>query len=149
MKRVHRLETSIPVADCQALFEAAAALDLRIGWLDLESTFTAPAELEEPAALGVFRAVVVAGNRVLALKPLRGAAVLEDLLREHFSGCCLVLLRGHHGAPRLSRDEDGYRVRFEDGADKQFTAEALARALRQPRLRGAQTLEASRQSPAG
>lgn len=141
MKLIHVLRTSISATECGALFAAAAALDVRVGWLDLESGAGAPPELEEAAASGAFRSVGVAGDRVLTVKPMRGPTVLKDLLREHFVGCRLVVTRGHLDAPELLVAPGGYRVRFEDAAEKDYSAEALAKALRKPRLRGQEGLK--------
>ena len=137
MKHIHLLRTTRDPVDFQPLFAAASALGLRIGWLDLESTADAPPELKEAAAQGAFRSVGVTADRVLTVKPVKGATVVKDLLREHFAGCRLVLIRGNHDAPELPVAAGGYRVRFADGADKDFSAEALAKALRKPRLRRA------------
>ncbi|MCP4200642.1 MAG: hypothetical protein GY769_01750 [bacterium] len=137
MKRIHILRTTSAAAEYESLFAAAADLGLRIGWLDLAGDAGIPAELEEAARLGALRAVGVTANRVVTVKPVRGAKVLKDLLREHFSGCRLVVIRGELEAPELEVALDGYRVRFEDGTAKDFSAKALARALRSPRLRGA------------
>ena len=134
MKRTHVLRTALTAPDCRSLFEEAAALGLRVGWLDLSSAAAVPVELESAAGLGAFRAVGLTAGRVLAVKPVRGAAVLGDLLREHFSGCALVLVRGDVEAPELGAAPEGFRVSFEDGAAKLFSAEGLARALRRPRL---------------
>jgi len=135
MKRAHVLRTALAVSDCRSLWTAAAELGERIGWLNLESVASATGELEEAAASGVFRAVGVSAGRVAAVKPVRGPVVVEDLVREYFSGCRLVLVRGTLDAPELLKTDSGYAVRFVDGTRKSFTAEALARALRAPRLR--------------
>lgn len=151
MRRMHRLSTALSASECAPLFEAAAAVGVRVGWLDLELDYeaaAAPAALEEAAALGAFRSVGVADRRVLAVKPVRGAPVLEDLLREYFSGCRLVLVRGLGGAPRLLNDPQGYRVGFESGEEKVFTAEALARAASKPRLGPLDAARAAVQSAA-
>lgn len=92
-------------------------------------------ELEEAAALGAFRVVGAAGDRVIAVKPVRGAKVLKDLLREYFAGCRLVVIRGELDVPELSVVESGYRVRFEDGTEKDLSAEALAKVLRKRKMR--------------
>ena len=147
MKLIHVLRTSITASDCRPLFKAAAALGVRVGWLDLESTAAVPPELEEAAAQGAFRAVGVSAARVLTVKPVKGASVLKDLLREHFVGCRLVVIRGDLDAPELLGAPGGYRVRFEDGAEKDFSAEALAKALRKPRLRESSGSDASAQTP--
>jgi len=117
------------------LIEAARALDLRIGWLDLSVPGPAPEPLETAAALGVLRAVAVGGGRSVAVKPLKGAPVLRDLLREHFRGCVLVLVRG--AAPDdvavLRSGDESWTVTAAGEAARPFTAAALAAALRQPR----------------
>jgi hypothetical protein len=77
-----------------ALLAALAAAGLRAGWLELRPPEPAAASLETAAALGARRAVAAGGGRSLALKRLRGEPVLRDLLREHFPGCALVLVRG-------------------------------------------------------
>jgi hypothetical protein len=122
------------------LVEAARALGLRIGWLDLGGPEASPAPvppvpeaLESAAALGVLRAVSVAGGRTVTVKPLRGAPVLRDLLREHFRGCVLVLVRGELDAPALGPDGDGWRVAPPGAATLRYTADQLAAALRKPR----------------
>jgi hypothetical protein len=117
------------------LIAAARELGLRIGWLDLAPPAEpAPATLEAAAAQGVLRAVSAGGGRTLALKPLRGAPVLRDLLREHFRGCALVLVRGEVAAPRLTPTGEGFRVEpAEAGAGRDYTAADLAAALRKPR----------------
>ena len=135
MKLIHILKTKVAAIDCEPLFSAAADLGVRIGWLELDSAATPPAALEEPAALGAFRAVGVNQGRVVAVKPVRGEAVVKDLLREHFAGCRLVVIRGELEAPALVVTPSGYRIRFEDGGEREFAAEALAKALRGPRLR--------------
>lgn len=135
MKHIHLLRTTRDALDFHPLFAAATALGVRVGWLDMESTAGAPRELEEAATQGAFRAVGVTENRVLTVKPVRGATVLKDLLREHFAGCRLVVIRGGLDVPELLVAADGYRVRFEDGTEKDFSSEALAKALRKPRLR--------------
>lgn len=134
MKRMHVLKTALSSTECAPLFEAAAAQKVRVGWLDLACGAAAPAELEAAAAVGAFRSVGVTDGCVVAVKPVPGATVLKDLLREHFAGCRLVLVRGGTEAPELLAAESGYRVRFEASVEKEFSPEALARALGKPRL---------------
>ena len=114
------------------LVEAARALGLRIGWLELEAV-PAPAPLEAAASLGVLRAVAVGEGRTVAVKPLRGTPVLRDLLREHFRGCALVLVRGKLEAPSLTPVEEGWSVEAPGSAALRYTADQLATALRKPR----------------
>jgi hypothetical protein len=116
------------------LIEAARALELRVGWLDLGASPTpVPEPLETAAGLGVLRAVSVGEGRVVAVKPLRGAPVLKDLLREHFRGCVLVLVRGEVEAPLLALGEDGWTVTPREAASRRYAVEDLAAALRKPR----------------
>lgn len=115
------------------LIEAARTLGLRIGWLDLGAApAPLPADLDTAAGLGVLRAVAVGEGRAVAVKPLRGAPVLKDLLREHFQGCALVLVRGTVDAPLLSPDGDGWRVEPPGSASRIYKPEDLAAALRRP-----------------
>ena len=101
-----------------ALLAALAAADLRAGWLELRPPEPAAASLETAAALGARRAVAAGGGRSLAVKALRGEPVLRDLLREHFTGCALVLVRAAPGPaavplasiPALSPAGEGWRV---------------------------------------
>jgi hypothetical protein len=119
------------------LIEAARALGLRIGWLDLQNGQeppTVPGDLETAASQGVLRAVAVGGGRTVAVKPLRGAPVLNDLLREHFQGCALVLIRGEVDAPSLRPSESGehdWEVKTGDRS-RSYTSAALAETLRKP-----------------
>ena len=116
-----------------SLFEAVRALGLRIGWLDLGAApAPLPADLESAARLGALRAVAVGEGRAAAVKPLRGAPVLKDLLREHFQGCALVLVRGAVDAPLLVPDGESWSVEPPGAASRLYTPEDLASALRKP-----------------
>jgi hypothetical protein len=128
------------------LLTAIAAGGLRAGWLELGAAEPAAASLESAAALGARRAVAAGGGRSVALKPLRGEPVLRDLLREHFPGCALVLVRVRGAeppapagvpiaaAPALFPSGDGWRVaRAGDAAAQQFDTPGLLAALRKPR----------------
>lgn len=113
-----------------ALFRAAAEAGLRVGWLELGEAAPLPPGLESAAGLGALRAVAVGSGRSVAVKPRKGAPVLRDLLREHFLGCALVLVRGDRGAesPELCADGDRWKV-----GDTSFDTEGLVAALRRPR----------------
>jgi hypothetical protein len=115
------------------LVEAARALGLRVGWLELGvAPEPVPESLESAAAFGVLRAVAVGESRVVAVKPLRGRPVLRDLLREHFQGCALVLVRGEIDAPTLRSEGDSWIVQSPGAASRSYTVEQLAAALRKP-----------------
>jgi hypothetical protein len=133
----HLLRVDDPPERFAPLLEAARALDLRIGWLDLpeQTPGPLPEPLEAAAALGALRAVAVAGDRSVAVKPLKGAPVLRDLLREHFRGCVLVLIRGEaqSDTATLRALEEGWAVTAPGEAARAFTTTALAAALRQAR----------------
>lgn len=133
MKAPHLLRVEEGPARFASLIGAARTLDLRIGWLDLGAApAPLPADLESAASLGALRAVAVGEGRAAAVKPLRGAPVLKDLLREHFQGCALVLVRGAVDAPLLSPDGDGWRVEPPGAASRTYKPEDLASALRKP-----------------
>jgi hypothetical protein len=133
MKSPHLLRVTDPPEGFAPLIEAARALGLRIGWLDLGAAVSPlPGPLESAAALGVLRAVAVGEGRTVAIKPLRGATVLKDLLREHFRGCALVLVRGEVDAPRLEREGEGWALSLADGAVRRPSSVELAESLRRP-----------------
>ncbi len=134
MKTPHLLRVEQRAAEFAPLFAAARALDLRIGWLEFDEVATPlPSSLEAAAAEGVLRAVSVGGGRSVAVKPMQGAPVLRDLLREHFRGCALVLVQGGCAdVPSLSRDGETYRV-ASGAIVRTFEAAHLAVALRRPR----------------
>jgi len=114
------------------LIAAAAAAGLRVGWLELAAPESIAPGLEAAAAAGAQRAVAAGGSRSVAVKPLRGAPVLRDLLREHFAGCALVLVRGEITAPVLAATAEGWEVRSESA--RLATLADLIDRLRRPRL---------------
>jgi len=132
MKSPHLLRVTLPADRFAALIEAARVLKLRIGWLDWSAESPASA-LDGAADLGVHRAVSVHEGRTVAVKPLRGRPVLKDLLREHFLGCALVLVRGDVDAPALEPDGDGWRIELPENASRRLTTADLSEALRKPR----------------
>ncbi|HEY4565041.1 MAG TPA: hypothetical protein VIJ36_18805 [Thermoanaerobaculia bacterium] len=134
MKSPHLLRVEDPPERFAPLIEAARALGLRIGWLELGGTgHPVPPVLEAAAALSVLRAVEVGDGRTVTVKPLRGAPVLKDLLREHFRGCALVLIRGElKDLPSLRIEESVWIVTPPGAAARNYTAEKLAEALRKP-----------------
>lgn len=111
---------------------AAKEEGMRVGWLLLAAT-PVPEALEEAAALGVLRAVAVGQGRTVALKAVRGEPVLDDLLREHFLGCRLVLVAGDLELPELEPAADGWRVTLGDGSTRQLTTAQLVARLRRAR----------------
>ena len=144
MKTPHLLRVEQGAAEYAPLFEAARALDLRIGWLELGESDPGPVPpgLEAAAGEGALRAVAVGGGRTVAVKPMKGAPVLRDLLREHFRGCALVLVQGECGdAPSLSRDGETYRV-ASGVVVRTFDAAHLAAALHRPRPFESEKVEA-------
>ncbi|HYO16385.1 MAG TPA: hypothetical protein VE685_24565 [Thermoanaerobaculia bacterium] len=132
MKAPHLLRVEEGPDRFAPLIDAARALGLRIGWLDLGASPAPPADLESAASLGALRAVAVGEGRTVAVKPLRGAPVLRDLLREHFQGCALVLVRGPVNAPLLAPAGDGWRLEPPGSASRLYKSEQLASALRKP-----------------
>ena len=153
MKAPHLLRADGPPELYAPLFRAARAEGLRLGWLDAaEETPPAPLpeRLEAAAALGALRAVAVGGGRSVAVKPLRGQAVLHDLLREHFRGCAAVLVAGGGAppdAPVLAADGDGWTVRAAGAAAVRLGAEELVRRLRKPRPWGGDRPGGDRRDP--
>ncbi|HEV2854049.1 MAG TPA: hypothetical protein VHC97_14735 [Thermoanaerobaculia bacterium] len=135
MKSPHLLRVEDAPDLYAPLIEAARALGLRTGWLNLDATpAPTPEFLEAAAGLGVLRAVSVGEGRTVAVKPLRGAPVLKDLLREHFQGCALVLVCGGNlDAPALRIEGDAWTVTPPGAASRRYATADLALALRKPR----------------
>jgi hypothetical protein len=135
VKSPHLLRVTLSPDRFVALIDAARALKLRIGWLDWPGEpgeCPVPSALEMAADLGVLRAVAVGEGRTVAVKPLRGRPVLKDLLREHFLGCALVLVRGAVDAPALEPDGDSWRLELPANTSRRLTTSELAEALRKP-----------------
>jgi hypothetical protein len=142
LKAPHLLRVEEEAACFAPLLAAARQAGLRAGWLDLETPVAAPPELAAAAELGALRAVAAAAGRSIAVKPLRGAPVLKDLLREHFLGCALVLVRAASlpsvpatatAPPRLRPAGGGWEVEPAGAAVRHFTTEELVSSLRRPR----------------
>lgn len=137
MKVPHLLRVSDPPERFASLIEAARAEGLRVGWLELEAVVEpVPEALGSAAALGALRAVAVGSGRTVAVKPMRGAPVLRDVLREHFRGCALVLVRGEVDAPALRPEGAAWvlDVRgFEGRAGQAFSTAELLKAFRSPK----------------
>lgn len=132
MKAPHLLRVEDPPEAFAPLAAALAEAGLRFGWLELAPPPEPPARLEAAASLGALRAVAAGAGRTLAAKPVTGEPVLRDLVREHFLGCRLLLVRGAADAPLLTPDGDAWRLtRPGDAPERLTTLELLAR-LRRP-----------------
>ena len=116
----------------EALFAAARRRGVRVGWLELAGASALPAPWAERAAAGPAKHLTVGAEGSVAVKPRRGAPVLRDLLREHFVGFELVLVRGHAGAPRLVPQAEEFRLETAGGAPRSLAAEALLDELLRP-----------------
>jgi hypothetical protein len=135
MKCPHLLRVTLSPDRFVSLIESARALNLRLGWLDWPGECPVPSSLEVAADLRVLRAVAVGEGRTVSVKPLRGRPVLKDLLREHFLGCALVLVRGDVDAPALEPDGDFWRLQLpgsSERASRRLTTAELSEALRKP-----------------
>jgi hypothetical protein len=79
--------------------------------------------------------VEVTEGWTFSTKPRRGPAVLRDLLREHFLGADLVLVKGSDLLPKLSRSGDGWELEEATDRRRRLSTEALLDRLRKPGLR--------------
>lgn len=144
MKVPHLARVEAPPEAFASLIAAARGEGLRIGWLDLGLAVEPPAPLAAAADLGVLRAVALGAQRTVTVKPMTGAPVLKDLLREHFLGCALVLVRGAldsqepllTAAPALVPTGDAFRLEGPppSATSRALTAQSLAGRLRRARL---------------
>jgi hypothetical protein len=143
VKRIHLLRYEGEPAALEALFEAIRAEGLRAGWLELDSQPGGEGPAETAVAAGAFRAAAVVPGRVVSVKRVTGPPVLRDLLREHFLGCALVVVRpggtgsGLEGelaeAPILEPVGESLRVRPPGQAALELAPAELAARLRRPR----------------
>lgn len=143
MKRIHLLRYEGEPAALEALFEAIRAEGLRAGWLELDSQPGGERTAGDAVEAGAFRAAAVVPGRVVSVKRVTGPPVLRDLLREHFLGCALVVVRpGGAGSaleaelaevPILEPVGESLRVRPPGQAALDLAPEELAARLRRPR----------------
>lgn len=142
MKTPHLVRVEQGAAEYSSLFSAARSLGLRVGWLEWGAAVDPlPSGLEAASGEGALRAVAAGGGRTVSVKPMKGAPVLRDVLREHFRGCALVLVRGEIAdLPVLSREGEAYRV-ASGAVVRTFDATHLAEALRRARPFGGEVAE--------
>lgn len=142
MKRIHLLRTDAGPDAVAGLIATARAEGLQVGWLDLDTSGPGPVppSLDAATEAGALRAVSAGAGRTVAVKRPVGPPVLRDLLREHFLGCALVVVRAAgEGAvdlgelPVLEPAGDGWRIAGGGEALDLTTGELVAR-LRRPRL---------------
>lgn len=133
MKAPYLLRVEDSPETFRPLIEAARSQGMRVGWLELgASPEPVPETLGAAADSGVLRAVSVGKGRAVSVKPLRGVPILKDLLREHFQGCILVLVRGELDAPALAPDHDGWRISPPGIAARRSSTEDFIASLRKP-----------------
>ena len=140
MKKPHLLRVAEDPEVFAPLLAAAAAAGCRIGWLEWAEPEPQPPTLVRAARSGALRAVAVGETGSVAVKSRRGQPVLADLLREHFLGCRLVLLRGAPPdpvagpLPRLVPASGGsWRVEGEETGVRDLSTDELVARLRRPR----------------
>jgi len=133
------LAVSTTADDFAPLFKAATAAGVRIGWLAFNAPIDAPPVLQAPPLLAAFRAVAVGNQLSIAMKPMKGAPVLRDLLREHFLGADVVLVAGLDLYPRLTPQarsgEIAWHLAESASAGRAYTLDELLVRLRKPALR--------------
>ncbi|MEO8277191.1 MAG: hypothetical protein ABI639_13330 [Thermoanaerobaculia bacterium] len=143
MKTPVLLAVSGTADDFAPLFSAAAAAGVRFGWLALDVPLEPPAALQSLPLRAAFRAVAVGSGRSIAVKPMKGKAVLRDLLREHFLGAEVVFVSGSDLYPRLSPEarraesprEIAWHLAESATASRVYTTVELLVRLRKPALR--------------
>ena len=136
MKAPVLLSVDGPAEAFAPLFAAAKSAGLRVGWLVLNAPVDPPPPLQAPPLLEAFRAVAVGNGRSVSVKPMKGKAVLRDLLREHFLGADVVLVNGLELFPRLTPRGDGPWNLVESATtSRAYTTEELLVRLRKPALR--------------
>ena len=135
MKTPVLLAVDGPAEAYAPLFSAAKEAGLRIGWLAMNVPVDPPPPLQAPPLLEAFRAVAVGEGRSIAMKPMKGRAILRDLLREHFLGADVVLVAGLALFPRLAARESDWHLTESATASRVYTTGELLVRLRKPALR--------------
>ena len=124
----------------RCLFAAVRDQGERAGWLELEELPPIEEASEAAGAIGrtleagAWKVVAVEEARSVAVKSRRGPPVLRDLLREHFRGCRVVLVRGDLALPTLRPRGAGWELEGVDGSVRRVTTADLLHTLRSPRL---------------
>lgn len=134
MRPRHVLRAEGAAAGYVPLFAAAAERGMRVGWLELAAPPPPEPSFGELLEAGAFRVVSVGAGLSLALKPMQGPPVLRDVLREHFKGCALVLVRGEVELPHLLPAGDEWDLRGGEGGARRLSTEALLASLGGVRL---------------
>jgi hypothetical protein len=130
----HALRVNEGSAAFRSLFAAITERGERAGWLELDAPASAaPAAPDQTAGDEVWKEVTVEERRSVAIKSRRGPPVLRDLLREHFRGCRVVLVRGDAELPELRPRGDDWEL-LAGGEVRRLTTTDLVSALRAPRL---------------
>jgi len=131
-------------SDYEPLFAAARERGARIGWLELDGAAARRPMPEGLPFTGAFRTVEVSESWTVSTKPRKGPAVLRDLLREHFLGADVVLVRGIDLYPKLARRDDAWDLEEAAGRKLRLSTEALLDRARKPELRWRDTKEAAK-----
>lgn len=121
--------------DLEPLFAAARERAIRVGWLELDSDALPPPSLAGAPLSGAFRVVAIGNLRSIAVKAMKGPPVLRDVLREHFLGADVVLVRGLDLFPQLIREGDAWRLRESAARERRMSLEELLTRLRKPAMR--------------
>ena len=122
-------------ADFEPLIAAANERGVRVGWLAWESGPAKASALRNPPLVCAFRSVEVSDDWTISAKPRRGPAILRDLLREHFLGADVVLVKGLELFPRLARHGKDWELEEAVGRKRTLSTEALLDRARKPELR--------------
>lgn len=138
LMKQHVLRIHARVVKFERLVAAVRQNGLRSGWLQWRPQAEESLEglsdgLAEAAGLDVLRAVTVTRGHSVAVKPRQGPAVLQDVLRQHFRGCALVLVEGEVPVPHLEWVAEGWQVRDAEGTAWRGSTEQLVKRLRSPR----------------
>jgi hypothetical protein len=143
VKRIHLLRYEGEPAALEALFTAVRAEGLRAGWLQEDPERREEGPVADAVEAGAFRAAAVAPGRVASVKPVAGPPVLRDLLREHFLGCALVVVRPGGAAsafeaelvevPALETAAGSLRIAVPGQGALELSPQGLAARLRRPR----------------
>ena len=135
MRHAHRLLVDGEAEEYLEVIEALRADGIRVGWLDLGGA-EVPASLMPACRTGVLRAVAVDDGVTVSAKPRQGDVVMQDLQREYFLGCSVVLVKGGEDLPRLVATDGGWRLESPGAEPRTLDTAQLVKILRRPQPLG-------------
>jgi len=131
MKRPHLVRVEAPIESFATLIARARSAGLRVGWLALAEP-SVPPTVAAIVDGGVSQCVVAGERWTITARTRSGLPVTQDLVRQYFLGCQLVLVSGDIELPTLQPDATGWQLVSADGRRRSFDDDQLLALFRRP-----------------